>query len=346
MAMTEHADQQTILIVDDIDTNITVLAGVLQPHYQVLAARNGALALKLARKKDPKPDLILLDIMMPEMDGYEVCRQLKADPVTSDIPLIFVTSKDSVEEERVGLELGAVDYITKPISPAIVLARVHTHLALYDQRRELERKVRIRTEELNATRLKIIQRLGLAAEYKDNETGLHVIRVGHFSRLIAQAYGGNEDWVDLIFNAAPMHDIGKIGIPDKILRKEDKLDEGEWETMRSHTEIGARIIGDDDSSPLLQMSRDIALTHHEKWDGSGYPYGLKQEMIPLSGRIVAIADVFDALTSVRPYKKAWSVGDAIDLINRSSGSQFDPKLVDCFNKVIDEMVEFKDRHKD
>jgi len=342
--MPEYANKQIILIVDDVPDNITVLGGVLQNDYDIRAARSGEKALEIARST-PKPDLILLDIMMPEMDGYEVCRQLKDDPATSDIPLIFVTAKDSTDDEKFGLGLGAVDYITKPISPAIVQARVETQLALYDQRRELEHQVRKRTEELSATRLQIIQRLGLAAEYKDNETGQHVIRVGETSKLIARAYGGNEAWVELIFNAAPMHDIGKIGIPDHILRKNGKLDADEWEIMKTHTEIGARIIGDD-TSPLLQMSGEIALTHHEKWDGSGYPQGLREEEIPLAGRIVAIADVFDALTSVRPYKKAWSIGEATDFINQSGGSHFDPGLVACFNDVLADVIEFRNRHKD
>lgn len=342
--MAAQSGKQIILIVDDIPDNIMVLGGVLQGDYDIRAARSGTKALEIARST-PRPDLILLDIMMPEMDGYEVCRRLKADPVTSDIPVIFVTAKDSINDEKYGLELGAVDYITKPISPAIVKARVQTRLALYDQRRDLERMVRLRTEELSATRLQIIQRLGLAAENKDNETGQHVIRVGESSKLIARAYGSNEAWVDLIFNAAPMHDIGKIGIPDHILLKPGKLDPDEWEIMKRHAEIGAHIIGDD-PSPLLQMSREIALSHHEKWDGSGYPQGLREEEIPLAGRIVAIADVFDALTSARPYKKAWRIADAVELINQSGGSHFDPKLVECFNEVVADMIEFMNRHRD
>ena len=323
-------DRQTILVVDDTPENIDVLSGVLRSEFKVKAALNGERALKIAFAEE-KPDMILLDIMMPEMDGYEVCRQLKANPATSSIPVIFITAKNQEEDEKKGLELGAVDYITKPINPSIVKARIYTHLALYDQNRELERKVKERTIELDETRLQIIQRLGRAAEFKDNETGLHVIRMSHYTKLIAQAYGGNEVWVELLFNAAPMHDIGKIGIPDGILLKPEKLDANEWEIMKSHTVIGAEIIGDH-PSPLLQLSSTIALRHHEKWDGTGYPYGLAEEDIALEGRIVAIADVFDALTSNRPYKKEWSVEDAMLLIDRESGKHFDPSLVSLFHE--------------
>ncbi len=340
--MTEHVEKQLILIVDDTPDNIDVLVGVLRSKYDIKAALNGEKALKIA-SSDPKPDMILLDIMMSGMDGYEVCRLLKADPATSNIPVIFVTAKDDVADEKRGFELGAVDYITKPISPHIVEARVRTHLALYDQNRELARQIDKRTEELSYTRLEIIRRLGRAGEYKDNETGLHVIRMGHYSRLIARAYGGNAAWIELLFNAAPMHDIGKIGIPDHILLKPGKLDADEWELMKRHTEFGAEIIGDD-PDPLLHISRTIALSHHEKWDGSGYPHGLAGEEIPLEGRIVAIADVFDALTSERPYKKAWSVEDAVKLIDDNHGSHFDPALVPLFHEVMPEILDIKERY--
>ncbi len=248
-------------------------------------------------------------------------------------------------DEKNGFELGAVDYITKPISPAIVKARVRTHLSLQNQNRTLARLVSERTEELQDTRLKVIQRLGRAAEFKDNETGMHVIRMSFISKLIAQAYGGNAEWVDRLFNAAPMHDVGKIGIPDHILLKPGKLDAEEWELMKKHTIFGAEIIGDD-QNPLLQMSRTIALTHHERWDGAGYPHGLAEKEIPLAGRIVAIADVFDALTSERPYKKAWTVEDAVDAINQDSGSHFDPSLIKLFNQVLPDIIEIRKKYAD
>ena len=337
-------EKQIVLVVDDTPENIAVLSGVLRPEYQVKAAPNGELALKIAAQ-EPTPDIILLDIMMPGIDGYEVCRRLKADPQTRAIPVIFVTAKAEIEDEAKGLELGAADYITKPISPPIVRARVQTQLALYDQNRQLERKVRERTRELLETRLEIIRRLGRAAEYKDNETGLHVIRMSHYSRLIAEALDVSEDWVELILNASPMHDIGKIGIPDHILLKPGKLNAEEWLEMRRHPLYGAEIIGEH-SSELMQVSREIALSHHERWDGSGYPYGIEGDAIPLTGRIVAIADVFDALTTVRPYKQAWPVEDAVKLIESEAGKHFDPRLVRLFKQVLPQILKIKEQYEE
>jgi putative two-component system response regulator len=339
-----HPAQQTILVVDDTPDNIDVLCGILRPFYKVKAALNGERALKIA-SSDQQPDIILLDIMMPEIDGYEVCQRLKDNPVTAHIPVIFVTAMTEVADEEKGFALGAVDYITKPVSPPLVLARVKTQLALYDQNRELERKVRERTRELQTTRLEIINRLGRAAEYKDNETGLHVIRMSHYARLLAAAVSDDESWVDLVFNAAPMHDIGKIGIPDSILLKKGKLNNAEWDIMRQHPFYGAEIIGEHDSE-LLQMARSIALAHHEKWDGSGYPDGLKGEEIPLSARIIAIADVFDALTTERPYKQPWSVEDAVRMIDESAGSHFDPQITALLHEVLPEMLEIRDQYQE
>ena len=335
--MINHNQKQTILVVDDIPENIDVLNSILQDDYQVKAALDGERALNIVNGDTP-PDLILLDIMMPGMDGYQVCSRIKSSLSTRNIPIVFVTAKDDIENETRGLELGAVDYITKPVSPPIVKARIRTHLALYDQNRELESMVQQRTVELSETRLEIIRRLGRAAEFKDNETGLHIIRISYYARLIAQEMGLSEDHIDILFNASPMHDIGKIGIPDKILMKPGKLDPGEWEIMKQHTTIGADIIGDH-GSELLQMARMISLTHHEKWNGSGYPEGLSGENIPIEGRIVAIADVFDALTNERPYKKAWTIEDACDLINKESGEHFDPSLVEVFSRIIPQIVE-------
>jgi len=337
-------DNQIVLVVDDTPENIHVLSGVLRPDYQVKAALNGERALQIA-VREPRPDIILLDIMMPGIDGYEVCRRLKADPHTRGIPVIFVTAKAEIEDEAKGLDLGAADYITKPISPPIVRARVRTQLALYDQNRQLEHKVRERTRELLATRLEIIRRLGRAAEYKDNETGLHVIRMSHYSRLIAEALDVSESWVELIFNASPMHDIGKIGIPDHILLKPGKLNAEEWVLMRQHPLYGAEIIGQH-SSELMQVSREIALSHHERWDGSGYPYAIEGDAIPLAGRIVAIADVFDALTTVRPYKRAWPVEDAVGLIEREAGKHFDPRLVLLFKQKMPQILKIKEQYEE
>ncbi|WP_114787059.1 response regulator [Vibrio tetraodonis] len=336
-------DKQIVLVVDDTPDNIDVMSGILRPDYKVKAALSGAKALKIAAST-PKPEIILLDVMMPEMDGYEVCKRLKADSITADIPIIFVTAMNAEEDETYGLELGAVDYITKPVRPSIVKARIKTQLALYYQNRHLEKTVQERTESLISTQLEIIRRLGRAAEFKDNETGLHVIRMSHYSRLMAESMDDvSEKWSNLVFNAAPMHDIGKIGIPDSILLKPGKLDDQEWQLMRKHPEFGAHIIGEHESE-LLIMAREIALAHHEKWDGSGYPYGLKGEDIPLSARIIAIADVFDALTTERPYKKAWSVKEAVALIDEESGKHFDPSLVAIFHEVMPEILDIKEQY--
>lgn len=334
---------QTILVVDDVPENILILADILSGKYRVKAANNGKKALQIAF--DTVPDIILLDIMMPCMDGYEVCRRLKEDPRTRGIPVIFITAMGEIEDETRGFALGAVDYITKPVSPPIVLARVETHLQLHDQNRALEKKVRQRTAELDNTRLEIIRRLGLAAEYRDNETGMHVIRMSHYSCIIARGMGMHETEINLILNATPMHDVGKIGISDKILLKPGKLDPDERKIMERHAEFGARIIGKHDS-PLLQMARLAALTHHEKWNGQGYPQRLKGEEIPLIGRIVAIADVFDALTSKRPYKPAWPLEKAVALIQEESGRHFDPALVPVFMDNLPQILEIMTTHAD
>jgi putative two-component system response regulator len=337
-------DEQTaIMVVDDSPDNIDVLRGILSANYSVKAAINGKQALKIAESN--KPDLILLDVMMPEMDGYEVCKKLKANPLTQDIPVIFVTAKSQTMDEEKGFELGAVDYITKPISPSIVNARVKTHLASSQHQRELERQVQKRTAELEDMQLEIIRRLGRAAEYKDNETGLHVIRMSLYSRFLAQQTAANENWIDLVFKAAPMHDIGKIGIADHILLKPGKLDTGEWHEMKKHSQYGAKIIGES-RHPLLKMAKEIALFHHEKWDGSGYPHGLVGADIPLSARIVAIADVYDALTSERPYKKAWSIEKTLALINSEAGKHFDPDLVLKFMACMPKVIEIQKQYID
>jgi cyclic di-GMP phosphodiesterase len=332
-----NSEPATVLVVDDTPENIDLLVEILKDDYKVKAARNGAQGLKIARLPSA-PDLILLDIMMPDIDGLEVARQLKEDPTTCEIPIIFVTAKISTEDEIQGFKLGAVDYITKPISPPVVLARVRTHIALHDQNRELARQVREQTRTISDTRLKIIQRLGRAAEYKDDNTGMHVIRMSHYARVLGLAAGMGEAMADMLLDAAPMHDIGKIGIPDRILQKEGPLDAQEQSIMQTHTEMGTRIIGDDNSE-LLKMARQVAATHHEFWDGKGYPKGLAGEEIPLVGRIVAIADVFDALTSRRPYKPAWSVEDSIAHLQAQSGKQFDPRLVPLFVENLEQIRE-------
>ena len=327
--MTQAPDQRPrLLLVDDEPTNLQVLRHVLQADYRLLFATDGARALQVAREQQPQ--LILLDIMMPGMDGYAVCRALKADPATAGIPVIFVTALNDSQDETAGFDVGGVDYLTKPVSPPVVRARVRTHLSL------------VRMDELRETRLQIVQRLGRAAEYKDNETGMHVIRMSHFSQLLALAAGCSPAWAEDLLNAAPMHDVGKIGIPDAVLRKPGPLDADEWATMRRHPEIGAEIIGEHPSG-VLQLAREIALAHHEKWDGSGYPRGLAGEAIPLSARIVAIADVFDALTTRRPYKEPWPVQEAMNHIAAQAGKHFDPALVALFAPLLPQLLEIRAR---
>ena len=323
-----HDQRPRLLLVDDEPTNLQVLRHVLQADYRLLFATDGARALQVAREQ--LPQLILLDIMMPGMDGYAVCRALKADPATAGIPVIFITALNDSQDETAGFDVGGVDYLTKPVSPPVVRARVRTHLSL------------VRMDELRETRLQIVQRLGRAAEYKDNETGMHVIRMSHFSKLLALAAGRSPAWAEDLLNAAPMHDVGKIGIPDAVLRKPGPQDAAEWDTMRRHPEIGAEIIGEHPSG-VLQLAREIALAHHEKWDGSGYPRGLAGEAIPLSARIVAIADVFDALTTRRPYKEPWPVQEAMNHIAAQAGKHFDPALVALFAPLLPQLLEIRAR---
>ncbi|MBY5921781.1 two-component system response regulator [Ferrimonas balearica] len=333
----------TLLVVDDTPENIDVLVGILKAEYHIKVALNGPTALKIVQQSPP--DLILLDIMMPEMDGLEVCRRLKSQPLTSPIPVIFVTALGEVADEAAGLAVGAVDYLTKPVNAAIVRARVKTHLALYNQAQHLENLVRSRTKELEQARLHVVQCLGRAAEYKDNETGLHVIRMSHYAERLARAAGLPEHFCQVLLHAAPMHDIGKIGIPDNILKKEARLDNQEWDVMRTHPDLGAKILGDLETE-LMQMATTIALTHHERWDGEGYPQGLKGEDIPIEGRIVAIADVFDALTSRRPYKEAWTIDDTLAQMASERGQQFDPHLVDLFLTLEPEIRTIAERYQD
>lgn len=333
-----------VLLVDDTPFNIDVLRGILAGAYTLKVATNGEKALALAQLQ-PQPDLILLDVMMPGMDGYEVCERLKANPQTQGIPVIFVTSMNEVEDEQHGFEVGGVDYITKPVSPPLVQARVATHLRLYAHERHLSELVAARTRELETTRLEIIRRLGRAAEFKDDETGQHIIRMSHYTRILAEASGMSPENVDVLFNAAPMHDVGKIGIPEAILMKPGVLTEEEWKVMRRHPTIGAGIIGKHDH-PLLETARIVALTHHEKWDGSGYPRGLKGEKIPLVGRIVAIADVFDALTSERPYKPAWTEEESVEFLRREKGRHFEPRLVDLFIERLPEIRRIREQYAD
>lgn len=315
-----------ILIVDDETDNLHLLRQILKTEYSLVFAKNGIEALAAAEKH--QPDLVLLDIMMPEMDGYEACEHLKKNPVTASIPVIFITAMTDVQDESRGFDVGGIDYITKPISAPTVQARVKTHLSL------------VRIDELEKSQRAAVYMLGEAGHYNDDDTGVHIWRMAAYSRIIAKESGCSADYCNLMELAAPMHDTGKIGTPDAILKKPEKLDAVEWEIMKKHSEIGHGILSHSDT-PLFELAAQIALQHHEKWDGNGYPNGLIEEDIPLSARIIAIADVFDALTMKRPYKKAWPLEDAAAEIKKCAGSHFDPRLVKAFNNVFPAIIKIR-----
>ena len=312
----KNQEHYLILIVDHIASNLSRCRDILsRDGHKSCFAQSGESAIKQAISV--KPDLILLDIMLPDTNGFEVCRKLKADPRTSSIPIIFLTALQDEIDETEGFNAGAVDFMTKPVSSSRLLARVKNHLFL------------VQVDELEESRQLIVQSLGIAAEYKDNETGRHVMRMSHYSRILAKAYGLSYKETNKLYQAAPMHDIGKIGTPDNVLLKQGKLNAHEWHIMKQHPIIGAKIIGDH-QIPILKAAKEIALSHHEKWDGSGYPFGLAGRTIPLFGRITAIADVFDALTSERPYKEAWSLEKTQKKMLEDAGKHFDPQLVKLF----------------
>ena len=373
----DEAPTRTILIVDDTPQNLTVLGELLQPQYRVRAANSGARALRAA-VTDPRPDLILLDVMMPEMDGYEVLQHLREDPTTREIPVIFITAMNATEDEERGLELGAVDYITKPINPPIVLARVRTQLELKMARDRLsqendwlEREVDRRMRENILIQNLSVRALACLAEARDLETGHHILRTQTYVDLLARQLAGHERFRDslgggrlqMVVKAAPLHDIGKVGIPDAILLKQGKLSAEEFEIMKTHPAIGADAIarameqalsGADTTTAeqangafaFLRVAQEISLTHHEKWNGEGYPKRLAGDAIPVSGRLMALADVFDALMSRRVYKAAMSLEATTEIIVDGSGSHFDPDVVAAFLACRDEFAEVAARLAD
>jgi putative two-component system response regulator len=308
-----------ILIVDDEPANLALLRQILGQDYVLVFARNGEEALAAARKHQPA--LVLLDIEMPGMSGYDVCRALKANPATDSIPVIFVTSLFEVGNETAGFEAGAVDYIIKPVSPPIVQARVRTHLSL------------VSAKQLAQSYNDAIYMLGEASEFKDADTGTHIWRMAAYSGALAAAAGWSREDCQQLEMAAPMHDIGKLAIPESILHKPGKLDAQEWATMQTHSEVGYRILSKS-AAPLLQMAATVARYHHERWDGEGYPCRLAGEAVPEMARIVAIADVFDALTMPRPYKAAWPLERVIATMRESAGSHFEPRLVALFLEIM------------
>ncbi|NLO21265.1 MAG: two-component system response regulator [Syntrophomonadaceae bacterium] len=355
--MTLFTEQKRVMIVDDTPENISILTGILKDHYDVSVAINGQRALNIAAM-DPPLDLILLDIMMPEMDGYEVFAKLKANPKTTNIPVIFVTALSAFENEAKGLELGAVDYITKPYNPALVRARVKNHLELKIYRDKLEEMVQIKTKELMLTRDVAIETLGFLAEYRNLETGNHIKRTMYYVRLLAKRLQDHPSFKDCLtsekienlWKSAPLHDIGKVGVPDRILMKPGKLTQEELIEMRKHTIYGWNALTESASrlgpDSFLKTAQEMAYTHHEKWDGSGYPQGLKGSEIPVSGRLMAVADVYDALITKRVYKPAFPHEEAVEIIRNGSGTAFDPDIVEVFLQYEDEFhriaLEFSD----
>lgn len=342
-----------ILVVDDQIQNIELLEAFLIPQgYDILRAQSGDEAL--LKLKDHAIDLILLDVMMPGMDGFEVTRRVRENPAFRQLPIMLVTALREMDDHLKGVEAGCDDFISKPVDKVELLARVRAllkvkayHDLIDDYQKKLEDEIATRTQELHqaladtkAASLEIIQRLSTASECKDEATGNHIIRMSRYAAAVAQQMGLDKTNVELILYAAPMHDLGKIGIPDRILLKPGKLSPLEWEIMKKHTLIGAEILKDS-GLELLRVGEVIARTHHEKWDGSGYPAGLRGVEIPLYGRIVAIADVFDALTSVRPYKEAFSMETALDEIRRGKGTHFDPEVVEAFLEILDEIRSIK-----
>jgi putative two-component system response regulator len=351
---TDHEKSGTILIVDDSPDSIVLLSSLLKPTYRIKVAITGDKAISIAEGEDP-PDLILLDIVMPVMDGYEVCRRLKQNPKTSEIPVIFLTAKSDDMDEEKGLELGAEDYIAKPPSPPIVMARIRTHLRLKsvrdflkDKNAYLESEVVRRTREVGMIQDVTMVALGSLAETRDNETGNHIRRTQHYIKILSERLKDHPRFrssltgatIEMLYKSAPLHDIGKVGIPDSILKKPGKLEPEEFEIMKTHTILGrdAIIAAErclDSSSSFLAWAREIAWSHHEKWDGSGYPRGLSGDDIPMPGRFMAIPDVYDALISQRVYKKAFTHEAAVEIIEKGVGIQFDPDIASAFLDIAD-----------
>ena len=350
--------RQQVLIVDDTETNIDILVNALEDDYDLGVALDGETALELAQENPP--DIILLDVMMPGMDGYEVCRWLKNSPNTFNIPVIFITALSEESDEAKGLGLGAVDYITKPFNPDLVKARLHNHLELKSYRDSLEKKVAIQVQELSQAKEATIASMATLAEFRDPETGAHIYRTQLYMKFLAEKLAGKSPGIftpatiDLLYQSAPLHDIGKVGVPDSILLKPAGLTKEEFEEMKKHTLYGSRAIKKTESilgsNSFLYLAREIAEFHHEKWDGTGYPHGLKGEEIPLCARLMAVADVYDALISKRPYKPPFTHEEAVKIITEGDGrtkpEHFDPDILKIFKESGKELDEIAQRYKD
>ncbi|WP_122662303.1 HD-GYP domain-containing protein [Pseudomonas viridiflava] len=355
----------TVLVVDDTADNLMLMVDLLKDRYRIKAANSGKKALRIL-ESDPLPDLILLDIMMPGLSGYEVAERLKSSLRTCGIPIIFLTAMATIEDEILGLEMGAVDYITKPISPPLVLARVDTQLKvkaaadfLRDQNDFLEQEVQRRTREVMAIQDVTIHAMASLAETRDNETGNHIRRTQHYIRLLADLLREHprfrhfldEDTIRLLFKSAPLHDIGKIGIPDHILLKPGRFTPEEFEVMKTHTTLGRDAIQHAENQlgvkvDFLRLAKEIAYSHQEKWDGSGYPEGLAADDIPISARLMAVADVYDALISRRVYKPGMPHEQAVGIIREGRGSHFDPDICDVFVANAGRFREISERFSD
>jgi putative two-component system response regulator len=342
---------KTILIVDDTEVNINTLMELLDEKYDILAALDGETALEIVEEEE-NIDLILLDIMMPGIDGFEVCKRLKSKKNTRKIPIIFITAKTDDDSIEKAYELGGVDYIMKPFRAREILSRIANHLILFEHKKTLEQKVKEKTKklhklnkELEETQKEIIFTMGAVGEQRSKETGNHVKRVALYSELLARYYGLPEKEVQILRDASPMHDIGKVGIPDAILNKPAKFTPEEYEKMKKHSKIGYEILKYSNRL-LLKTASIIALQHHEKWDGTGYPNQLKGEEIHIYGRITALADVFDALGSDRIYKKAWDDEKIFKLFREERGKHFDPKLIDIFFENLNEFLKIRNELKD
>ena len=361
----ELSGKCTVLVVDDTPDNLSLMSDLLRTDYKVKLAPSGERALQIVAGES-KPDLILLDIMMPDMDGYEVLRRLQFNPDTEDIPVIFLTAMSAADDESIGLELGAVDYITKPVNPAIVMARVRNHLQLKRARdflahhnHVLEEEVASRTQALAELQDATIRAMASLAETLDNETGNHIRRTQHYVEALARHLQNHPRFkeeltdtnIETIFKSAPLHDIGKVGIPDRILLKPGKLTPEEFEIMKTHTTLGrdAIVAAESDTTqdnPFFRYAKEITYSHQEKWDGSGYPEGLMGNNIPLSARLMAVADVYDALISERVYKAAFPHEQAVEIIRDGRGSHFDPDMVDAFLALSEEFRRIAQRFAD
>jgi putative two-component system response regulator len=338
-------DKPVILCVDDAGDLLALMGKALGEEYRVITANNAGDAISAAMG-EPRPDLILLDIDMPDVNGLEVCQALKGEAQTAGIPVVFLTARNTMQQQVEGFETGAVDYITKPFNAFVLRARVRIHVALASRRHELEHLVQERTAQLDRTRTELIRRLSRAMELHESAAvGNRVMRLSHYARLIAQAAGARAEVAEMMSKAAPLHDIGKLGVPSEILRKTEKLSAPDWERIKRHPQLGADIIGEHDD-PLLKLARTIALTHHERWDGSGYPQGLKGDAIPWAGRAMAIVDTFESMTTTQFYRDAIPLERAEGEIVRGAGVKYDPKLVEAFKKALPVMKKVRATYAD